>query len=347
MAYLVKTKDRKQIEELTPAKLRNEYLALAEEYNKLLGGSYIYCPHCGNWIVKTGFYLNSRSADGIEHLACKKCLRDMATDIGKDKDTRVDNRTKAMAVLRRLNRPFHEEVYQDCVKAAKEGTQQSGERACGWGSYMTTILGLPQFKGETYDNSNLIDYTKEVETIKREPRKEIIKKFGTGFSNDDYLYLQDEYDSLCARTQVDTWSQEKYAIQICYALLNIRNGALAGKDTTKERASLDSLMASANLQPRQNVNNAATDSLSFGQLIEKWETEKPIPDPDPEFQDVNKIGKLIRVFFKGHLARALGLDNGYSQEYDDFIKQYTVEKQNNSEDGDESSTYNKIFGING
>ena len=102
-------------------------------------------------------------------------------------------------------------------------------------------------------------------------------------------------------------------------------------------------MAAANLQPKQNVTSAASDSLTFGQLIEKWETEKPIPEPDEEFKDVNNIGRLIRIFFAGHLSKALGLKNSYSEEYETEMDRYTVRKPEEQEDK-VSDVYQEIFG---
>ena len=184
-------------------------------------------------------------------------------------------------------------------------------------------------------------------TSNRKPRKEIVKLFGSGFTVDDYLYLQDQYDSWCARTQVDSKSQQTYIVRICFKLLDIYKAQLAGKDTEKLDKSLNDLLAAANLQPRQNVGNAATDSLTFGQLIEKWENEEPIPEPSEEFKDVDNISKFLRVWFKGALSRALNLDNGHSKEYDDYIDEYTVkppEYMGDDGDGDES-VYTKIFGV--
>ena len=75
--------------------------------------------------------------------------------------------------------------------------------------------------------------------------------------------------------------------------------------------SLNNLLGAANLQPRQNVGNASTDSLTFGQLIERWEQEDPILIPE-EYVDVDNLSKYIDIWFKGGLSRALNLDNGYS-----------------------------------
>ena len=106
-------------------------------------------------------------------------------------------------------------------------------------------------------------------------------------------------------------------------------------------------MNGANLQPRQNVGNAATDSLTFGQLIEKWELEKPIPTPSEEFQDCDNIGKYLRVFFTGWLAKAVGLKNSLSQECEEYMEQYTVKKPEYQEEGNSNDIYTSLFGNDG
>ena len=118
---------------------------------------------------------------------------------------------------------------------------------------------------------------------------------------------------------------------------------MAGKDTDKLVKSLNEAMAASNLQPRQNVSNSSSDTLTFGQLIEKWEAEESI-EPDPEFEDVDGIKKYINVFFKGHLAKMMGLKNAYSQEYDEYMEQYTVTKPTYDEDEESSDIYDTLFG---
>ena len=119
-------------------------------------------------------------------------------------------------------------------------------------------------------------------------------------------------------------------------------------DVTKKLDALDKLMNAANLQPKQNVSNSANDSLTFGQLIEKWENEKPIPEPTEEFKDVDGIGKYIRVWFTGWLSKALGLRaNVFTKEYDDEISKYTVVKPDADDENTSDEVYEQIFGTTG
>ena len=64
---------------------------------------------------------------------------------------------------------------------------------------------------------------------------------------------------------------------------------------------------------------------------------------DPELKDVDGIGLLIDVFFKGHLSKMMGLRNAFSTLYDKFMKKYTVDKPEMNEE-DEEALFNQIFG---
>ena len=86
------------------------------------------------------------------------------------------------------------------------------------------------------------------------------------------------------------------------------------------------------------------DNQTFGTLIDKWENTRPIPKIDPELEDVDKIGLYLDVFFKGHLAKMMGMKNGLSRLYDKFIKKYTVTKPEYEDEDDSEALFDAIFG---
>lgn len=349
MAKILEPLTNDEIKHMTVTNLRESYKALATTYKKIINGTLSYCSHCGEWKnTSTGFYASDKSPDGVEHYACRDCILNECTDYDKRSGIRTDNRDKTINTFKKLDWYFNEPTYNEQLKIVSEGT---GEKVRGTAAQQWIVMcrSLKQYKNFDFSQSEFVDENNEVLelTFNRRPRKEIIKLFGSGFTTDDYLYLQDQYDSWCARTQVDSKSQQTYIVRICFKLLDIYKAQLAGKDTEKLDKSLNDLLAAANLQPRQNVGNAATDSLTFGQLIEKWENEEPIPEPSEEFKDVDGISKFLRVWFKGALSRALNLDNGYSKEYDEYINEYTVkppEYMGDDGEGDEN-IYTKIFGV--
>ena len=347
MAKVLDPLSDSEVNKMTVVNLRTAYKKLADFCRKILNGNIVYCSHCGQWKSRTAFYSSDISADHLEHYACKECILDECTDYDKKTEIRTDNREKTIETFKRLNWYFDEGIYNDQLQSLSE---QTGEkvRSTAVQQWIVICRSLNDYKLLKFKDSVFLDSDDESIqlTSKRKPRKEIIKLFGSGFITEDYLYLQDQYDDWCARTQVDSKSQQTYIVRICFKLLDIYKAQKAGKDTDKLDKSLNELLAAANLQPRQNVGNAATDSLTFGQLIERWEETSPIPEPSEEFKDVDHISKFLKVWFKGALSRSLNLDNGYSKEYDDYIAQYTVRPPEYiGEDGGENeSQYEKIFG---
>ena len=107
---------------------------------------------------------------------------------------------------------------------------------------------------------------------------------------------------------------------------------------------MQNLLGSLNIKPNQKTASELTDNLTFGQLIDRWEQEQPIPEPQGEFKDPDKIGLLIDVFFKGHLSKMMGLKNAFSATYEKFISKYTVKKPEYDEDTDSEALFDKIFG---
>lgn len=346
MAYLKQAKTDDEVKKLTLSGLKKAYLELSGDYTKILDGDYCFCHKCNTFLARTSFYTSDDYASGL-FPECKKDLMLSATDYDKKTNTYTDNKEKAKDTLRYMNLPFIESLYDSALSSVLAEVNEKN-RGTAWQQYMVMIKSLPQYRGMTWKDSEFEDFDDASDgMVNRKPRKESYKIFGNGFSVEDYLYLQDQYDDWKSRTQVDSKSQETYIVQICFKQLEIWKAQKSGRDTDKLVKSLNELMNGANLQPRQNVGNAATDSLTFGQLIEKWELDRPVPTPAPEFQDCDNIGKYLRVFFTGWLAKAVGLKNVYTEECEEYIKQYAVTKPEYQEEGSSNAIYDTLFGNDG
>lgn len=344
MAFLMDSKKEPEIRMLGIKAVKDYAIKLSTTYDKILNGDFVYCHGCNEFHAASNFYNDKRFNSGLYPL-CKKQLTDLATDYDKKEKIRVDNREKTIKVFQMLDIPFIDSLYQSALQNTQDSVNEKN-RSTAFQQVLTIVKSLPQYKGMTFENSEFGDLgsPEDEQLSKRKPRKEIVKLFGHGFSNEDYLYLQDQYDDWCARTQVDSKSQQMYVVQICMQSLEIYKDRKANKDVTKKIDSLDKLMNSANLQPKQNVGNAATDSLTFGQLIEKWENEEPIPEPDPELSDVSGIGKKLRVWVAGWLGYALGLDIPQTEEFREEVEKYTVTKPQEQDKSVSSSIHEKLFG---
>ena len=158
------------------------------------------------------------------------------------------------------------------------------------------------------------------------------------------MFLENEYQDWTTRYPCENKSQELLFKRICFKELEIDKAQKDGKDTKELDATLQNLMGSLNIKPSQKNSNTLTDNLTFGQLIDKWEQEYPIPEPEEEFKDVDKIGLYIDVFFKGHLSKMMGLKNAFSSLYERFMSKYTVTKPQYDEDFDSEALFDQIFG---
>lgn len=322
----------------TITKLKSEYLIMSDQLMKILDRKYILCPFCGEWLGSGNFDSSQRTATGKE-VICKDCLLKFATDAGKYGE-RVDNKTKAKKACRLIDIPYIDSLYENCVKLAKE--DENG--ATGFERMKRSIKSLPQYQDKTYDDSEFSSNDEYLITENDIPQS-IKKRFGEGFSAQDYKFLQDQYEDWTARTQVDSKSQELIIQRICFKQLDIWKAQKAGKETKDLDKSLNELMASANLQPRQNIANDSNDNLTFGQLLAKWEMDFPVPSCEPSQLDVDKLGEITDVFFKGALAKNLGLNNALSDKYSEYMEKYTVKKPEYQEE-DEESNLEDFFGIN-
>lgn len=350
MAFLKQAKTEDEIKKLTVASVKKSYNELAQDYNKLINLDYIYCPQCNDFITRNNFYKSNDTPSGINHTGCKKCLLKSATDYDKKNGIYKDNKQKAKKTLMLMDLPFIEDVY-DAALADVTNAVNEKNRGTAWQQYMVMIQSLPQYRGLHWENSEFkvnSEYDDEYEVKENQKTiKKAKKRFGSGYSNEDYMYLENQYQDWVARYECETKAQEIIFQRIAFKTWEIMKATRNGQPTKDLDASLQSLLSSGDLLPRQDKNNSASDSLTFGQLIDKWENEQPIPEPTDEFKDVDRIGLLIDVFFKGHLAKMMGLKNAFSRTYENFMKKYTVNKPEYDEDTDSEILFDQIFGKQG
>lgn len=352
MAKVLEPISDTELKKITVVNLRNEYKKLANFYQRIMNNELIYCSHCGQWKSAATFYSSKTSPDGIEHYACKECILNECTDYDKKNNIRTDNREKTIETFRRLNWYFDENVYNEQLQKLSE---QTGEkiRSTAVQQWIVICRSLNDYSQKTYKDSifSIDDEESIPETntrIVQKTLKSAKKRFGNNYNNEELMYLETEYQDWTTRYPCENKSQELLFKRVCCKELEIDNAQKNGKDTKDLDATLQNLLGSLNIKPNQKTASELTDNLTFGQLIDKWEGEwdggKPIPEPEGEFKDPDKIGLLIDVFFKGHLSKMMGLKNAFSSIYEKFISKYTVKKPEYDEDTDSEALFDKIFG---
>ena len=351
VANLRQAKTQDEIKKLTVNNVKKAYNDLAIDYNHLLNLDFVYCPKCGKWKTSKAFYSSTETVDGIEHYACKECILDLCTDVSKE-GTRIDNREKTIDTFRRLDWYFNDKDYKAQLESLAEGVGEK-IRSTAAQQFIVMVRSLPQYRNLHYSDSefdidDLDNNTEENTRIVQKTLKSAKKRFGNNYNKEELMFLENEYQDWTTRYSCENKSQELLFKRVCCKELEIDNAQKNGKDTKDLDATLQNLLGSLNIKPNQKTSSELTENLTFGQLIDKWEGEwdggKPVPEPEGEFKDPDKIGLLIDVFFKGHLSKMMGLKNAFSATYEKFISKYTVKKPEYDEDTDSEALFDKIFG---
>lgn len=345
MAVLQEAKTESEIKKMTPVALKKTYAALADTYNQIINKNTILCPKCGEFLSKVNFYKSSKYVIGYFPV-CKKCLISMAEPSGYTKKESTVRKKYIQDVLQFMDLPYIDSLYESCVDAEKDRKSIGSP----FTRMLTVLQSLPKYKGLSWENSefSMEDEVPEDSIRNQRTIKAGKRRFGFGYEDSDYLFLESEYQDWVTRYECNTKAQEVIFERLSFKKWEIARAQRAGIPTDPLDSTYTKLLSSINVLPKQNANADLTETFTFGQLIDKWEHERPISEPVDEFKDVDGIGKYIRVWFKGALARAFGIDNGYSKEYDDYIAQYTVTKPEYAEDEVTSDEIaERIFGKDG
>lgn len=309
------------------------------------------CLYCGNDYVETNFYRSySRLFSNIGKVPyCKQCVEKFYQQYYEEY-VNEGCLTPEKNAIKRVCMTFDIYYTDDVFNSAMNKIRESNMNISPMGQYMKTMQ-LSQYKDKSYDNTVLNEMKEEFVakvsndfSINMDVDQKTIDFFGTGFTDEDYKYLDKEYQDWTTRHECETKAQEEIFKRICFKQLEILKATRKGEDTKNLDATFQNLLDTAKLQPKQNAGETISDAQTFGTLIDKWENTRPIPEVEDEFKDVDKIGLLIHTFYTGHMAKVLNLPSSLTAIYDKFIKKYTVEKQEYEGESNNEALFNNIFG---
>lgn len=309
------------------------------------------CLYCGNDYVETNFYRSySRLFSNIGKIPyCKQCVEKFYQQYYEEY-VNEGCLTPEKNAIKRVCMTFDIYYTDDVFNSAVNKIRESNMNISPMGQYMKTMQ-LSQYKDKSYDNTVLNEMKEEFvasvsngNSINMEVDQKTIDFFGSGFTDEDYKFLLREYNDWTARHECNTKAQEEVFKRICFKQLEILKATRKNEETKNLDATFQNLLDTAKLQPKQNSGDATADNQTLGTLIDKWENERPLPEIDEELRDVDKIGAYVDIFFKGHLAKMMGLKNGLSNLYNKFMKKYTVEKPEYDSDENSEALFDAIFG---
>lgn len=244
------------------------------------------------------------------HLSvCKTCSRETWEDEYSGFHNFID-------FLRMTNLPYKKDVYNN----AKDKP-----------SYIRTIRSKAYMDLRHRDSDGFVEQKAEMqikanqlEELTVEQMEECGKFWGTGYEEDEYLYLMNQYAEYEFDYDLTGKTMRDLVAQMCLVQLSIRKGLEAKQDVTKDLKAFQDLMTSANLKPAQEKAAAENEANTFGTWIKKIEEKMPIAAPLPEYQDPDGIIKFIKVFFTGASAVSMGEPNPYPEEYEEVMQDFTV-----------------------
>lgn len=297
----------------------------------------LVCNSCGKNKKTILFYVsNSVFHAGTGHLPyCKECLKDMC--VNERNKIEIE---KFHSVLKEIDRPYIHDLATNSFDQARSSELYEGDDRDFVGIYFKNINSLKQYRNLTWKNSifpedeepnhSIID-----ESFELTPK--ILKFWGKMDKYDlwHYEFLENKYHEYTAAYECETPVMEELLKQASFESLTIQVLRSAGEDASKNLKTLQEILTSANIKPAQESGANASDQLSFGLLIKKYENERPIPEPEEEWKDVDGIGKYIRVWFLGHLCKIMDLKNDYSEEYEREMANLRVEVSNVPIEADE------------
>ena len=294
------------------------------------------CTCCGQELLSTEFYRSQSSMYRATRRLpiCKQCVLDIYEDnfqYYKDPE---------QALYKTL---FSLDIYWD-VKLSKKcliDTYDTDKHILK--AYMSSI-NLKTYRDKTSRDSeafNIWDVNQEkFDTYKLEEMeinepilisKEMVLKWGTGRPNEDYIFLQNEYENMCATYgNKNVYSLSSYE-QIALYRLQLRKEWAKDNPNSKVindiNTSISKIAGDCKMKEAQ-VDNSDEDNMRFSKFIEMIEETEPIPK-DKKFDDYDDIHKVWLEDFVKPFAIAQGIES--NEEYLEMKRQGRIIKEDKDE----------------
>lgn len=197
--------------------------------------------------------------------------------------------------------------------------------------------------GEMERASKLLEDVEQDED--RNLTDELYYNWGPGFEPDEYLVLQEEFDDWVSRYIVDSKAREELVREACKTSLLMSRALREGNvdQYTKLSDLWKKTMDAAELSPRAERIAAKETEIPMSMMIARFENERPIPEPLPEWKDVDGIMRWITIYCVGHLCKMVGIKNRFSKMYEDEMDKYRA-KNPELKDSDDEEVLEFVLG---
>lgn len=257
------------------------------------------CPYCGEDKYQSRDFYGSESllySKESRHIICKSCMeRRYNFFLAKcDGD-------EALA-LRRLCDNL-DIVFDEQVVKRIEG--QEGSMFLNYIKIINVNSNLRSLGA--LDSPMFEEMHSKVDVSNLEVTKDIMMKWGEGFTRKEYQQLEYSYSEYIDEYKPKDLATKKIIKDLCTTEL-LRDRAMLKKDDKAYEMYtklLSKSRADANMQPNQNKNED-DERFFFGMVMKIYETKKPVVKRLKEYRDVDWIEKYMLRFIFKPLAVALG-----------------------------------------
>lgn len=282
----------------------------------------IKCTCCGKETSERNFYISkSFIYKATSHLpVCKTCLGNIYDSYyEKYQDYKLAIYYMCRAVGICFNLGSYNAVIQEI---------QNGKTTNVWQIYMTKLnsLGSKNGAGDDFDSSDSIDIEAEIQSSGEERglTKEIIRKWGNGYNDDDYIWLENTYNDWVSKYKSDTLSEQKTFKLLAIKEFQIMKTIEKNGNTDKLEETYLKLMSAGNVTPR-DANASMDDENTKGLGVwtkdieryrpaEYFENKKLYKDFD---SFVDYLNRFVFRPIKNFLMKTKEYDGEFSIE-DDF-----------------------------
>lgn len=266
------------------------------------------CNSCSRERQRYDYYRSESImfSDGLVPV-CKSCLKEMIdeNDIESVKST-----------LQKIDKPFVAKLWVSAEE--KEGDVT--------GNYFRMINSLQQYKGLGWSDSDFegeesadiykhrFDDVEEVEEIETDNgrislNRDIVTKFGSGFTNREYLQMEKFYIDMSLSHDINTPQLRKQLVYMCKLQIQMDRALEAGdaNDFKKYNDSYENILKSSALAPRDRKSSDESVGLrSFSTIFEEVEKLGYVePKPVEERRDLVDVAILSHL---NYIRQLIGRD---------------------------------------
>lgn len=293
--------------------------------------STILCTCCGVEKAEKNFYMSkSYIYKAINKVPiCKKCI---GTVYDKYYEKNKIEKLSIYYMCRALGICFNLASFNGAISELEKGSKDTPI----WQVYMTKLnsLGGVNGAGDDFDGSDNID-VEEVKENSSVIDKEVVKRWGRSFTDDELQWLEDDYLDWTTHNDCSKLSVQRLVQMICIKELEIRTARSKGDSTEKLEKALLTLMDNSSLTPKTMSAINETDSAKVYGIwlkdIEKYRPAEYFQDKSIYF-DFDHIKEYFERFIlrplKNLLTGSRDFDKEFNVENDDDYVDYNEEEDN-------------------